>query len=1012
MTITSSGSARWRTRAVAAGVAAAIFLAGAPLIARAATTRVAECGTTDDASVIQAEIDASSPGDTVAISGTCDLSTVPAHGGDVWSITDAAVVVDKAITITSAGDARSAVLRGSGQQAAILVAPQGDGATIKGLTFDLLGRAVVVWNASDVTIGAAGGINNDNANRITGGPTMNQAILALSNWLGADDVYGRAIVDVAGRPGPVTMSLAGENLTNLKVLGNYISYAPAGEPDPTAYDIVAIDVRQRTPGADGIQIQANAVGMGTSEFPSTNMNGVRVFAHSLEPITDVNVDGNNLGRTEELEGTPAEGAADVQAAGRVGILLHRVEGFSVNGNGVRVRLSPTAIPMPGGGIVVADSSDGHINDNGIIELADPSTAAADLGAIGVIDDFAKLFGNRVDTLPTADIGIEGNIIGLVNGESPGIGAQKGIVLNGVVRPFVTDNTVKFSSLDAINIGTAVSGPGDPTVSPGVQTLQGTVAEAIVCHNFLDVTGADEFSYDAQEEITAEAVTGSAYPGGYSAVNSDCFPTVTLDPATGPVGVGQDLVVNVATLPNYDIAVNLNDSDPGQPPAHTPNLLKDVHVGPTGRGSATYTAAELQGQKDGILSVTALVYLNNRYWQDTATTTLAAHPTGLPAGTVTLNDGPDAFTNASEAHANMAVSWTTASDPRVTSATVWFADSSGNAPAGCGPKSVGVSGTDSLSAACADQLDDGPYTFNARWHGTGGLTSATSSVLSTMDTTLSTPVITSPAANFVSGTDTVSVSGSGDAGDSMAVTIGGVTKTVAVNGAGAWTTQFTLIDGVYSVKANATDAAGNRASSLSVPFRVITSGTAPVAPVVTTPANDADVPGTFSISGTATAGNVVVASIGGIELGRGTAAPSGAFTLSGTRPDGTYVVDVVATDNVARTSPAVSLTLHVDGTRPTVAAASPDLVNAPGAVTLSGTAADNRKVATVVIQMTNAVTGANVGAPIVATCSCGANAATWTASVTAAPGVYTAVIASIDSAGNVSTYQRVTFVKTG
>ena len=1008
----TTGSARWRTRAASAAVAAAILFAGVPLLAHAATTRTATCGTSDDAAAIQAAIDASSAGDTVEISGTCDLSSVPAHGGTVWSITDAAIVVDKAITITSAGTSRSAVLQGTGNQAAILVAPSGDGATIRGLTFNQVGRAVVVWNASDVTIGSTGGLNNPAANRISGGPTMNQAILALNNHIGADETYGSATVTVAGRGQQETFALAGQNLTNLKVLGNYISYSPAGIPDPRAYDIVAIDVRQRTAGADGISIRANAVGMGTTEFPSVNMNGVRVFAHSLEPITNVAVDGNNLGRTEELAGGPADPAADVQAAGRVGILLHRVQTFTANGNGVRVRLSPTGVPMPGGGIVAADSSNGHIDGNGIISLADPSTADADLGAIGVIDQFADLFGNRRDTLPTADIGIEDNIIGMVEGDSPGLGAQKGIVLNGVTRPYVTGNIVKFSSLDAIHLGTAVSGPGDPTVSPGIQTVQGTVREGVICRNWLDANGDDEFSYDFQGEVTADAVQGSAFPGGYSAVNSDCFPTMALNPAVGPIQQGQDLVVNVATLPNHDIFVNLHDEDFGHPAA-TPNIVKNAEVGPTGRVDVTFSAAELQTQVDGLLTVSAFVDFEDVYFQDSKTITLSAHPTDLPAGTVTLDDGPDAFTNAAEAHANIPVTWTKANDSRVTGSKVWFADADGVTPSNCGPAVTSPTNSGYLAAACADQLPEGPYTFNVEWTGTGGLTSSRVSVLSTKDTLISAPVITSPGPDFVSGVDTVSVSGSGDPGDSVDVTVGEVTNTVAVNGAGAWTTQFTLPDGIYSVSASATDAAGNTAEGDAVAFKVITAGSTPAAPVISSPANGSDHAGSVTVIGTAAPDTTVIATIGGVEWRRTVASSSGDWGLAGPLPDGTHTLSITATDHVERTSPAATVTVNVDGTRPTVAVDSGELIVLSDGAVLSGTAADNSKVVSVKIQLTNAITGTNVGGLIDATCTgCGTAAATWTATVTAPPGAYTAIVASIDAVGNVSAYARTTFVLVG
>lgn len=974
--------------------------------------RTVVCGTADDAGAIQAAIDASSAGDTVALSGTCDLSSVAPHGGNIWSITDAAVLVDKAITLTSAGTPRSAILRGNGRQAAVLVGPSGDGAIIKALTFEQVGRAIVVWNASNVTIGASGAINNPNANRITGGPTMNQAILALSNTIGADEVSGRAIVNVAGRDGNVTLPFAGQKLTGLNVLGNYVSWTAVGPPDPTAYDVVAIDVRQRTAGAKDIVVRSNAVGMGGSEFPSVNMNGVRVYSHALEAIENVTVDGNNLGRNEDLAGTAADPAADVQAAGRVGILIHRVKTFSVDGNGVRVRLSPTGVPMPGGGIVIADSSDGHVNGNGIISLADPSTAPADLGAIGVIDQFSDLFNGRTDVLPTSDVTIQGNIVGFTTNDSPSIGAQKGIVLNGVTRPLVSDNIIKLSTLDAINIGTPVEGPGD-TSSPGIKAVKGLVTEGIICHNYLDVDGSDPYSYDDQSEVTAQAVRYSAFPGGYSANNSSCFPTLTLNPATGPVGPNKDIVATVAAMPNTDLMVNLFDEDFGTPTS-SPNIQKNVVVGPTGRIDVTFTAAELQGQKDGQLTIAAFVYFGDINYQDSKIITLAAHPTALPVGTVTLADGGDGFTNAAEAHANIPVTWTKANDARVKGVTVWFADAAGFIPAGCGPASnFGPTGAGYLNATCADNLPQGPYTFNAQWSGDGGTLSARVSVTSIKDTVANAPTITSPASGFEANTDTVSVSGTADSDNAVKVKVGGQENTVVVGSDGAWTTQFTLPDGGYSITATSTDPAGNSATSAPTTIRVITTSVAPDAPVITSPANNSDVPGTFTVSGTAVAGLTVIAKADGTEWKRTVASSTGTWNLNGTLADGSHSFEVTVVDTLDRSSSAATLTLNVDGTKPVAAVVSPSPVFLPGQAVLTGTATDNLRVARISIQLSNAATGANVGAPVEATCTgCGTATASWTYTVTAPRGAYGATVTAIDTAGNVSTAQRVTFVTSG
>jgi serine protease AprX len=1002
----SAATATITARYLVDGVVKATATRSVALVASASVTRTVDCGAaTDDATAIQAAIDASATGDTVALSGRCDISTVAAHGGSIWSIERAAVVIDRAITLTSAGTPRSATIAGDGDQAAVLVAPAGDGAVVKALNFENVGRAVVVWNASNVTVGAAGAINNPQANRIVGGPTMNQAILALSNRYGADDVSGRAIVNVAGRGGNVTMPMAGQNLTGFKALGNYVYWTATGPNNPGVYDVIAIDVRQRTAGAKDVTIQNNAVGMGGTEFPSVNMNAVRVYSHALEPIDDVVVNTNNLGRNEDLPGQ----VADVHAAGRVGVLLHRVTDFQVNGNGVRVRLSPTGFPMPGGGIVVADSSRGEVRGNAVISLADPSTADSDLGAIGVIDQWENLFAGRTDELPTSDIEVTENIVGQADGASTGVGAQKGIVLNGVVRPLVHGNTVKFSTLDAVHIGTAINGPGD-FGNPGLRTQQSPVKEGIVCRNFLDVDGSDPYSFDDTSEITVGQASGTAWPGGYSATNSSCFPTLSLN-ATGPIGPGQDLVATVAALPHRNLTVNLFDEDFGHAGA-TPNILKNVTVGGTGRATVTFTAAELQGQKDGLLTVTAFVEFDEINFQDTKQATLAAHPTPLPAGTVTIADGGDGYTSRAESLANIPVTWTKANDNRVTGVTVWFADAAGFIPAGCGPAtSFGPTGAGYLNSTCANNLPEGPYTFNAQWRGSNGLESARVSVVSIMDRVAGTPVITSPAPGATIGSNTVSVSGTADPGDGIAVKAGSVTEQVTAAGDGSWTAQLTLADGGYSVTATATDSLGNTATSAPVAVKVITTSVAPDAPVVTAPSAGSYVMGSFSVTGTAAPGVTVRLAADGSPWRETVASGSGSWSVTGTLADGAHTLSVTAVDSLDRSSPAASVTFTVDGTDPEATVTTTDRVFLPGQAKFQGTATDNIKVDRVVVSLNNTATGTATN--VTATCTgCETGSGTWEATFNVPAGAYSSSITAYDAAGNLVSFPGHSFVVSG
>ncbi|HVL89805.1 MAG TPA: hypothetical protein VM841_06170, partial [Actinomycetota bacterium] len=384
--------------AIAAGMAAAPGGAVVPL--RLGLVLPVDCNTSvDDIAAVQDAVDAAGDGDTIQLSGVCDFSGAKPHGGDIASITATAVLIragspfSAGLTIESAEDARATVL-GSGTQTAFMVAPGNDNVTIRGLNLLGFARPIVVWSASNTTIGDAAATSAPSAdgNRIAG-DAMNSAVLAIGN--NKDASGATPLTAVSYGSGSARSALLANNgrLTNLRVLGNYITYGAVDAPDGQTRDVVAIDVRQRNQGnVDGVEIAHNAVGFLTASFPSFNINAVRVHAHSGDPnyhLSNVSIRNNNLGRLEEL-GDPV---ADVNAGGRAGIVLVRARNFEIAGNGVRVLQTPMPIDMPGGGIVVSDSSDGVIRGNGVISVADSSGIAADMGAIAVVDDVNVLFGS-------------------------------------------------------------------------------------------------------------------------------------------------------------------------------------------------------------------------------------------------------------------------------------------------------------------------------------------------------------------------------------------------------------------------------------------------------------------------------------------------------------------------------------------------------------------------------------------------------------------------------------------
>ena len=107
-------------------------------------------------------------------------------------------------------------------------------------------------------------------------------------------------------------------------------------------------------------------------------------------------------------------------------------------------------------------------------------------------------------------------------------------------------------------------------------------------------------------------------------------------------------------------------------------------------------------------------------------------------------------------------------------------------------------------------------------------STTGTVALTIDnTTPSAPTILAPVTGSFAHTGTVSVSGTGEAGATVAVTDGTTSHSAVVDGSGNWSVIFTaLSDGPMTFTAEQTDLAGNTSASSSTTIIVDT-----VAPVL-------------------------------------------------------------------------------------------------------------------------------------------------------------------------------------
>lgn len=472
------------------------------------------------------EVMGHTPGNVLELQGTCDMSAVPPSGGapDGTGITNAGLLIpswSKDLTLRSLDPEARARFTGSGTQSGIYVAPGSDGTTVSNLELSGFAQPIVVHNATDTTIGrsvppSGNQVLGLGGNRIKGGPATVAGILGLGRIAGSSI----QITDGTGETHTIATP-AGQYLRNLDVVGNYVSIDPPGP------DAIGISLYQEQGGKIlDASVRENAVGVFSSEFPSMNMVGVRVWAKAGNPgpmIDGVSIDSNNLGRLE-LVGSLSNEAADIHAAGRFGILANRAANVTATGNGVRTRLSPTpGVSMPGGGIVYGNVDGGAIDGNAIVELTDPSTRSADMGAIGVIHGLNALMGGGGSGPATQNISVQSNIVGFVNSDGP-VGAAKGLVLNGVAGINATANRFKVIEERSVYISATLTGfgpsGGAPMLSP--QAVHGSN----LCGNWLNTNSTAPGDRDKPPSqvsyVSGLGSSGNSFPNGqFYPGNANC-----------------------------------------------------------------------------------------------------------------------------------------------------------------------------------------------------------------------------------------------------------------------------------------------------------------------------------------------------------------------------------------------------------------------------------------------------------------------------------------------------------
>ncbi|KFE70566.1 High-affinity leucine-specific transport system, periplasmic binding protein LivK [Hyalangium minutum] len=221
------------------------------------------------------------------------------------------------------------------------------------------------------------------------------------------------------------------------------------------------------------------------------------------------------------------------------------------------------------------------------------------------------------------------------------------------------------------------------------------------------------------------------------------------------------------------------------------------------------------------------------------------------------------------------------------------------------------------------LADGVHTVKVQATDAGGNTSAESIAYTFIVDTVppSSPVVLTPNNGSTINDNRPTYRGLAEARSTVTLWLGTtVLGTAGVNGSGIWNfTQPTVLsEGEHTVKAYATDSAGNT-SAASMPYTFTVDTQPPGAPQVLEPANGSTIKDNRPIyQGTVEAGGTVKVMVDGVAVGTRVANASGEWncTQPAVLADGVHTVKVQATDAGGNTSAeSIAYTFIVDTVPP-------------------------------------------------------------------------------------------------
>ena len=500
----------------------------------------------------------------------------------------------------------------------------------------------------------------------------------------------------------------------------------------------------------------------------------------------------------------------------------------------------------------------------------------------------------MDVTPSLDMAIAPSQIG---GTTPGI------------ETFTITNTTDLAAKDGWSFTDAL--PAGLTAVPGSATT--------TCPNTTPTIAADGTS--------VSVASGSLADGA-----SSCTVSVHVTSSTSGTytNTPSQVTMNGLLAPSAAAQVNVDATVPATPAITSPadgSATKNATTTVAGTGVAGDTlTATLDGQPlctttvagDGTWSCPATPSLADGSHTVTARQADALGNTSTPASATfrVSTKGPGAPVITAPVDKTL----TNAATPTV-SGTGEPGDAIAVTDEHGAPVCTATVGSDGAWSCQAGAQPDGTHTLSVTQTNDLGQASPAATVTLTVDTTApAAPVVTAPAHGSSINDPQPIVSGTGEAGDRVAVTNpDGSPVCGAIIGAdGAWSCQApALKDGSQTFSVTQTDPAGNTSTPATATFTIDT--TRPAAPAIATPSDQTITNhNTPAFTGTGEAGDAVVVDDGtGKQVCTATVGTDGSWACTPSAlPDGTYAMTAQQTDAAGnRSDPSHPVALVIDTTKP-------------------------------------------------------------------------------------------------